>query len=90
MRVLGIDPGLAACGYGMVVATGSRVRPLAFGSWRTAPGERLERRLQILFEGVDELIETHAPEAVVLEESYVGADPRVALSVGQVRGAVLV
>jgi crossover junction endodeoxyribonuclease RuvC len=44
----------------------------------------------MLFESVAELIDRHAPDAVVLEESYVGADARIALSVGQARGAVLV
>jgi crossover junction endodeoxyribonuclease RuvC len=46
--------------------------------------------LRTIFEGVRELIEQHDPDAVALEESYVGADARIALSVGQARGAVLV
>jgi len=50
----------------------------------------MELRLRILFEGVAQLIVEHAPDAVVLEESFVGADARIALSVGQARGAVLV
>ena len=47
-------------------------------------------RLLTIFEGVRELIAEHEPDAVALEESYVGADARIALSVGQARGAVLV
>ena len=47
-------------------------------------------RLRTIFEGVRDLIAEHAPDAVALEESYVGADARIALSVGQARGAVLV
>ena len=47
-------------------------------------------RLQVIFAGVQELIAEHAPDAVALEESFVGADARIALSVGQARGAVLV
>jgi crossover junction endodeoxyribonuclease RuvC len=50
----------------------------------------VEDRLLTIFDGVQELIASHAPEAVALEESYVGADARIALSVGQARGAVLV
>jgi crossover junction endodeoxyribonuclease RuvC len=50
----------------------------------------MEQRLRILFEGVAGLIAEHAPDAVALEESFVGADARIALSVGQARGAVLV
>ena len=51
---------------------------------------RLEARLLTIFTGVQELIAEHEPDAVALEESYVGADARIALSVGQARGAVLV
>ena len=47
-------------------------------------------RLRTIFDGVGELIAEHAPDAVALEESYVGADARIALSVGQARGAILV
>ena len=54
------------------------------------PRERPELRLRTIFEGVAGLIAEHAPDAVALEESYVGADARIALSVGQARGAVLV
>jgi crossover junction endodeoxyribonuclease RuvC len=51
---------------------------------------RVEARLLTIFDGVRELIAQHEPDAVALEESYVGADARIALSVGQARGAVLV
>jgi len=50
----------------------------------------VEARLLVIFSGVQDLIAQHAPDAVALEESYVGADARIALSVGQARGAVLV
>jgi crossover junction endodeoxyribonuclease RuvC len=90
VKVLGIDPGTAACGYGIVHESGGRLREVAHGCWRTASRERLELRLMTIYEGVRGLIEEHVPDAVVLEESYVGADARIALSVGQARGAVLV
>ncbi len=90
MKVLGIDPGTAACGYGIVHKQDGRLRALDHGWWRTPARERRELRLLTLFENVAELIDRHAPDAVVLEESYVGADARIALSVGQARGAVLV
>ena len=63
---------------------------MCHGWWRTRARERLELRLRTIFDGVPELIAEHAPDAVALEESYVGADARIALSVGQARGAVLV
>ena len=90
MKVVGIDPGTAACGYGIVHESGGRLRAIAHGCWHTAADERLELRLRTLFDGVAALIAEHAPDAVVLEESFVGADARIALSVGQARGAVLV
>jgi crossover junction endodeoxyribonuclease RuvC len=61
-----------------------------FGWWHTSSGEPPAARLRTIFEGVQELIELHGPDAVALEESFVGADARTALSVGQARGAVLV
>ncbi|HUY70924.1 MAG TPA: crossover junction endodeoxyribonuclease RuvC [Gaiellaceae bacterium] len=90
MKVLGIDPGTAACGYGIVHESDGRLRATCHGWWRTSARERVDRRLLTIFEGVSELISLHAPDAVALEESYVGADARIALSVGQARGAVLV
>ncbi|HZG35466.1 MAG TPA: crossover junction endodeoxyribonuclease RuvC [Gaiellaceae bacterium] len=90
MKVLGIDPGTAACGYGIVHGSGGRIRALDHGWWRTPARERPELRLKTIFDGVQALIEEHAPDAVALEESFVGADARTALSVGQARGAVLV
>jgi len=90
VKVLGIDPGTAACGYGLVHESDGRLRAICHGWWRTRAGERVEQRLLTIFVGVQELIAEHAPDAVALEESYVGADARIALSVGQARGAVLV
>lgn len=90
MKVLGIDPGTAACGFGIVHERDGRLKATCHGWWRTSPRERPEERLLTIFTGVQELIAEHAPDAVALEESYVGADARIALSVGQARGAVLV
>ena len=90
MKVLGIDPGTANCGYGIVHGSDGRLRAGASGCWRTSAREPLDARLLTIFEGVRALIAEHEPDAVALEESYVGADARIALSVGQARGAVLV
>jgi len=90
VKVIGIDPGTAACGYGIVQESGGRLRALGHGWWRTAAGERPELRLKKIFDGVAGLVEEHRPDAVALEESFVGVDARTALSVGQARGAVLV
>ncbi len=90
MTVLGIDPGTAACGYGLVHESAGRLRAIEHGWWPTSARERPEQRLKTIFERVRELIEEHRPGAVALEESFVGADARTALSVGQARGAILV
>jgi crossover junction endodeoxyribonuclease RuvC len=90
VRVLGIDPGTAACGYGIVHESGGRLRAVDLGWWRTPARQRPELRLRTIYDGVAELVARHAPDAVVLEESFVGVDARTALSVGQARGAVLV
>jgi crossover junction endodeoxyribonuclease RuvC len=90
VKVLGIDPGTAACGYGIVQESDGRLRAVVHGVWRTSAGARPELRLKTIFDGVEELVVDHAPDAVALEESFVGVDARTALSVGQARGAVLV
>jgi crossover junction endodeoxyribonuclease RuvC len=89
VKVLGIDPGTAACGYGIVHESDGRLRAVVHGWWRTRAGEPPALRLRTIFDGVAGLLREHAPDAVVLEESYVGADARIALSVGQARGVVL-
>ncbi len=90
MKVLGIDPGTAACGYGIVHESDGRIRALAHGCWTSGARERPEHRLRTIFDGVTVLISEHEPDAVALEESFVGADARIALFVGQARGAALV
>jgi crossover junction endodeoxyribonuclease RuvC len=90
VKVVGIDPGTAACGYGIVHESAGRLRAVDHGWWKTSADERQELRLKTIFDGVADLVARHEPDAVVLEESFVGADARTALSVGQARGAVLV
>jgi crossover junction endodeoxyribonuclease RuvC len=90
VRVLGIDPGTAACGYGIVHESDGRIRAVAHGVWKTSARERPAERLRTIFDGVQAVAAAHAPDAVALEESFVGADARTALFVGQARGAVLV
>jgi crossover junction endodeoxyribonuclease RuvC len=90
VRVLGIDPGTAACGYGVVDSGAGRVGAVEHGWWKTSASDPPEVRLKRTHDVVAELIVKHEPDAVALEESYVGVDARTALFVGQARGAVLV
>ena len=90
MKVIGIDPGTASCGFGIVHESAGRLRAIEHGWWQTPAAQRPELRLKTIFDAVAALIEAHRPDAVALEESFVGADARIALSVGQARGVVMV
>jgi crossover junction endodeoxyribonuclease RuvC len=89
MVVLGIDPGTASTGYGVVESSGSRLRALEEGVIATRPGIPLERRLADIHARVGALLEAHAPDAIAIEELYFGANARTAFAVGQARGVVL-
>jgi crossover junction endodeoxyribonuclease RuvC len=87
--VLGIDPGTASTGYGVVESAGSRLRALEEGVISTRPGVPLELRLLDIHARVGELLDGHAPQAIAIEELYFGANARTAFAVGQARGVVL-
>ena len=89
MTVLGIDPGLANTGYGVVARRGMRYVALDGGVVTTRAGVALEQRLATIFAEVDELIARHQPEAVALEDLFFGANARSAFAVGQARGVVM-
>ena len=87
--VLGIDPGLANTGYGVVERRGGRLLALDGGVIQTRAGVPQERRLTDIHAGVDALIREHHPDAVALEELYFGQNVRTAFAVGQARGVVM-
>ena len=88
--VLGIDPGTAVTGFGVVERSASgRLRLLECGVIRTASGRPLPSRIRDIYEGVAELIERHAPVAVSVEDVFHGKNARTALSLGHARGAIL-
>ncbi len=89
MLVLGIDPGTASTGYGIVRSSGSRLDVLHQGVIQTRPGVPLERRLADIHARVGELLDQHAPDALAIEELYFGVNVRTAFAVGQARGVVL-
>jgi crossover junction endodeoxyribonuclease RuvC len=92
MIVLGIDPGTASTGYGVVARDDSRagrVVALDGGVIETPAGVPLEQRLTCIHARLSELIEEHGPHAVAVEDVYFGANVRSALAVGHARGAVL-
>jgi crossover junction endodeoxyribonuclease RuvC len=89
MIVLGIDPGTASTGYGLVESVGSRLSAVAQGVIETLPGAPVERRLANIHSRVGNLLDLHWPDAVAIEELYFGANVRTAFAVGQARGVVL-
>jgi crossover junction endodeoxyribonuclease RuvC len=90
MVILGLDPGTAATGYGVVRAEGSRLTALEFGCVRTDAGTPAEERLAVIARAVDEVLDRHAPDGAAIEEVYVGDNARNAIAIGQARGALLV
>jgi crossover junction endodeoxyribonuclease RuvC len=89
MVVLGIDPGLASTGYGVVESSGSKLRARCEGVIATRTGSPLARRLADIHQGVQALIAEHEPDAVSIEELYFGVNVQTAFAVGQARGVVL-
>ncbi|MGZ6706776.1 MAG: crossover junction endodeoxyribonuclease RuvC [Solirubrobacteraceae bacterium] len=89
MVVLGIDPGLANTGFGVVVSHGHRLSAADAGVIRTPAAAVPARRLAELHDGVCTLLDEHRPDALALEALYFGANVRSAFAVGQARGVVL-
>ena len=91
MRILGIDPGLQRTGFGLVEAEGARLAYVASGTIRTteAPRGDLPLRLKIIFEGVQEVVRSYAPDCAAAEIVFVNVNPQSTLLLGQARGAAL-
>jgi crossover junction endodeoxyribonuclease RuvC len=89
MIVLGVDPGTASTGFGIVQSLGARLAALGSGVIQTPAGIPLERRLAHIHARIGELLDQHRPDAVAVEELYFGANVRTAFAVGQARGVVL-
>ncbi len=89
MIVLGIDPGTAALGYGVVERTGGGLRAVDYGLVSTSPEVSLPERLLRIHEALTELIETHRPDLVGVERLFFSRNAQTAFGVGQARGVVL-
>jgi crossover junction endodeoxyribonuclease RuvC len=87
--VLGIDPGVSRCGYGVVARTGSRMVATSYGVLRTEPSEELPVRLAALSADFDALIHEHHPSALAVERVLFQTNVRTAISVGQASGLAL-
>lgn len=90
MRVLGVDPGTALTGYGVVESVPGRMgRLLECGVLRTRPKETLPDRLRVIFEGLTEIIERHRPDVVAVEGVFYATNVRTTVVLGHARGVVL-
>jgi crossover junction endodeoxyribonuclease RuvC len=87
--VLGIDPGTANTGFGVVVTSGQRLAALDGGVIATDGRESLEKRLVRIHARVRDLIVQHQPQAIAIEDIYFGTNARSAFQVGQARGAIM-
>ncbi len=89
MRVIGIDPGTAITGYGVVESEGNRLRAVTYGVIRTRSDIPVANRLEQIYDGLKEVIAEHKPQAASIEKLFVSRNPAMALAIGQARGASL-
>ncbi len=87
--ILGIDPGLNRCGWGLVASEGARLSHVAHGIIAPKPQQQLASRLLFLFEELGAVIDQHNPHEVAVEETFVNSNARAALALGQARGVAL-
>lgn len=89
IRILGIDPGLARMGYGIVDALGNQVRPVAYGCIETPAKTPLSQRLQSIYHELCGIFETYRPSVMAVEELFFNRNTTTAFTVGQARGVAL-
>jgi len=89
IRILGIDPGLRRTGWGVVEIAGNALTYIACGSVAPEPDQEMAVRLAELHEGLSAVLARYRPEEAAIEETFVNADPRAALKLGQARGVAL-
>lgn len=87
--ILGIDPGTAITGFGVITEEQGGVKTLDYGVIRTPASDPLHIRLVSIYEALGELIARHKPAAIAVEELFFSKNARTALSVGHARGVVL-
>ena len=89
MIILGIDPGTAALGYGIVERTGGRLRAIDHGCLVTSPDLPMPERLLAIHGLLDDLLSLHEPAIVAVERLFFSRNAQTAIAVGQARGVVL-
>lgn len=89
VRIIGIDPGLRRCGWGVIESNGNRLSYVACGTVTPPVDLSLAERLAVLHAGLNELLERFRPDEAAVEETFVSAGARSALQLGQARGVAL-
>ena len=89
-RVLGVDPGLAATGYGLIEGDARNATLIDYGAIRTRPSWARSERLHAIFEAIGALIEQHHPHELAIEEPYIAKNARSALAIGEARAAAMI
>lgn len=89
MRILGIDPGTAICGVGVIDVEGSKLVPVYYNSITTTPDRTDAERLEILYDSLCKVIEAVKPDKIGVEELFFNKNVTTAITVGQARGVIL-
>lgn len=90
MIVMGIDPGLATVGFGIVqTALGRDMKAVEYGAVLTPAGMKVEDRLLEIYQNVDELCKTYRPDAAAVEKLYFNTNEKTAINVSQARGVII-
>lgn len=89
MRILGIDPGYATVGYGIVEYDNFRFKTVAYGAITTTPDKSFPDRLCDIFEDMQTLIKTYQPQCLSIEKLYFNTNTTTAIDVAQARGVIL-
>lgn len=89
MKVLGVDPGTAATGYGVVVESDGAVSLVECGVIRTSADDPTPARLLSISEGLTDVLDRHAPDIVAVESVFYGKNVKTTVLLGQTRGAIL-
>ncbi len=87
--ILGVDPGLNRCGWGIVLSDGARLSHIAHGVIKPPAQQQLASRLHDVFEGLCAVIAQYNPHEAAVEETFVNSNARAALALGQARGVAL-
>ena len=89
MIILGVDPGIAIVGYGVIKYTGNQFKVIDYGAITTPAGMQLPQRLKIIYHDMKKLTQHHNPEVMAVEELFFNTNVKTAIAVGHGRGVAM-